>query len=74
MGGATSQYLVYLDQGFTSLPFGGEGGIRTLGEVLPHGGLANRCTKPTMRPLHMMLILALTGQTAYVRMVLFTSF
>lgn len=35
--------------------FGGEGGIRTLGEVLPHGGLANRCTKPTMRPLHKML-------------------
>ena len=45
VGGATSQYLVYLDQGFTSLPFGGEGGIRTLAPVTRPSGLANR-------PLH----------------------
>ena len=44
--------------------FGGEGGIRTLGEVLPHGGLANRCTKPTMRPLHKMLSFLLAQAAA----------
>lgn len=30
---------------------GGEGEIRTLG-TRRHGGLANHCTRPTMRPLH----------------------
>ena len=33
--------------------FGGEGGIRTLDTVLtPYSGLANRRTRPSMRPLH----------------------
>ena len=53
VGGATSQYLIYLDKGFTSLPFGGEGGIRTLGPHNGVGSLAGSWFKPSHPPLHM---------------------
>ena len=41
--GAASSHLVF--------GCGGKGGIRTLG-ALRLGGLANHCTRPTMRPFH----------------------